>query len=215
MKKMLSEEDRGRLDGLVAGAEKRTGAEIVLAVTGRSDNYAELPWKAFALGASLAGLAAIAPDWLVPDWTPRVTAPLAALVILVTGTVFALLAVLIPAFAKRFLTADRADTEVRQYAESLFLNRGLFGTSRRNGVLLLVSRFERKVVILPDKGLADVLSETVLGSVIASMVPFLKRNDIHGAFETGLDHLCRILGTGEKGTGENELPDGIIEEKGV
>jgi uncharacterized membrane protein len=52
-------------------------------------------------------------------------------------------------------------------------------------------------------------------SVIASMTPFLKRNEVYRAFEAGLERLSRVLGTAVQGTGKNELPDEIIEEKGV
>ena len=58
MKHVLNNEERSRLNKDIADAEKRTGAQIVLAVIERSDSYAELPWKAFALGASIAGLCA-------------------------------------------------------------------------------------------------------------------------------------------------------------
>ena len=50
MKLILSDQDRGRLDALIAKIEKRTNTQIVLAVIQRSDVYADLPWKAFALG---------------------------------------------------------------------------------------------------------------------------------------------------------------------
>ena len=49
MKHSLSDHDRGQLDELIADVEKRTNTQIVLAVIKRSDIYAELPWKAFAL----------------------------------------------------------------------------------------------------------------------------------------------------------------------
>ena len=43
MKHVLNDEERSRLDPLIAAAEKRTGAQIVLAIIERSDAYAELP----------------------------------------------------------------------------------------------------------------------------------------------------------------------------
>ena len=52
MKRTLTDLERNGLDQRVAEAEKRTGAQVVLAVVKRSDTYAELPWKAFALGAA-------------------------------------------------------------------------------------------------------------------------------------------------------------------
>jgi len=56
MKKILSDHERDQLNQLVADMENRMDAQIVLAVVKRCDSYAELPWKAFALGASIAGL---------------------------------------------------------------------------------------------------------------------------------------------------------------
>jgi len=60
MKHTLNDEERSRLDKDIAEAEKRTGVQIVLAVIERSDSYAELPWKTFALGSSVAALLAVA-----------------------------------------------------------------------------------------------------------------------------------------------------------
>ena len=215
MKHSLSDHDRGQLDELIADVEKRTNTQIVLAVIKRSDIYAELPWKAFALGASIVGLLLFILDLPFYDWIPRMTVLIVAAVTLAGGVAFALLAVLIPGFAKRFLSVHRADVEVRQYAESLFLARELFATSSRTGILLLVSLFERKVVILPDKGLGTQLTHETMQTVIASMTPFLKKNEVYRAFEAGLERLSHILGATAQGTGENELPDEIIEEKGV
>ena len=215
MTKTLSDHDRGRLDELVAETERNTKTQIVLAVIRRSDTYAELPWKAFALGASIAGLLLLILDLSFHDWYPRVTALIAVTGMLASGALFALLTVLIPGFAKRFLPAYRAEVEVRQYAESLFLTRELFATSRRTGILVLVSLFERRVVILPDKGLDTQLQENDTQSVIATMTPFLKRKAIKQAFEAGLEQLSSILGIAGQDTGEDELPNAIIEEKGV
>jgi putative membrane protein len=79
----------------------------------------------------------------------------------------------------------------------------------------LVSLFERKVVILPDKGLIDQLTGDSMQSMIAAMTLFLKKREIRKAFEAGLEQLSHTLETNVKGAGENELSDEIIEEKGV
>jgi len=215
MKRTLSDHDRKQLDALISDVEKRTNTQIVLAVIQRSDIYAELPWKAFALGASITGLLVFVLDLIFSDWYSMVTGLIAVSGILAGGAVFASLTLLIPGFAKRFLSASRAEVEVRQYAESLFLSRELFATSNRTGILMLVSLFERKVVILPDKGLSDTLPADGLQSIIAAMTIFLKKREIRRAFEAGLEQFSQILGTKVQGTGKNELSDEIIEEKGV
>lgn len=68
MKQILNDQERIQLDRRVADVERRTGTQIVLAVIERSDTYAELPWKAFALGVAAAGLGTVLLDLLLPVW---------------------------------------------------------------------------------------------------------------------------------------------------
>lgn len=44
----------------------------------------------------------------------------------------------------------RAEAEVRQHAQAMFLERGVFQTRDRTGLLLMISLFEHRIVILPD-----------------------------------------------------------------
>lgn len=215
MKKILSENDRNRLNGRIKDAEKRTDSQIVLAAIQRCDSYAELPWKAFALGAALAGLLMLIPDFPVYAWSLRFMMFLTAGVIMAGGAFFALLAVICPAFARCFLSVNRAETEVRQYADSMFLSRELFATKHRTGILLLVSLFERLVIVLPDNGLNHRLKAENLQELIAAMTLRLKQKNVSGALEAGLDKLVPLLETGSGSAEGNELSDEIIEEKGV
>ncbi|MDF1555541.1 MAG: hypothetical protein P1P84_20890 [Deferrisomatales bacterium] len=216
MGRTLTRQERERLEGRVAEAEAHTGTQLVVAVIDRCDTYPELPWKAFALGvvaASLAGWAArvaLAPGALAPG---EVLAGTVA--VLAAGAAAALLSVFLPAFARLFLDAQRAELETRQYAESLFLSRELFATTRRNGVLLLVGMFERQVVVLPDRGLVERLEPGVFEGVVRGMTPLLGSGRVARALEVGLDGLVAVLNeTALPGAAENELPDAIIEERG-
>jgi putative membrane protein len=217
MIKILSDHERNRIDQRIADVEKRTNAQIVLAVIKRSDDYAELPWKAFALSASVAGLFVVILDLLLNYWVSHTTVLIAAVVMLSTGAAFAVLTIFIPGFARIFLSANRAEVEVKQYAESLFLNRELFATSKRIGILLLVSLFEKQVILLPDKGLRSRLTTNAMQDIIACMTRPLAQNELHRALENGLEELSKTLELSTQGTGniENELSDQIIEEKGV
>jgi len=217
MIKILSDHERNRLDRLIADAEKRTNAQIVLAVIKRSDDYTELPWKAFALSASIAALFIVVLDFILYYWVSYITVLIAAIVILSIGAASALLTIFIPGFARIFLSANRAGVEVKQYAESLFLNRELFATRKRIGILLLVSLFERQVILLPDKGLSSRLTKDSMQDIIACMTQHLAHNELNRALESGLEKLFKALELSTQGTGniENELSDQIIEEKGV
>ena len=86
---------------------------------------------------------------------------------------------------------------------------------KRTGILILVSLFERKVVIVPDKGLNERLIKDETQCIITEMTSYLKRSEIRHAFEAGLERILDILERNIHKTDDNELPDDLIEEKGV
>lgn len=211
MKQTLSEEERDSLNRKVEAAEKHTGAQIVLAIIERSDSYAELPWKAFALGTSGAGLLVLLMNmmWPLPD--PVMAALLAIVIMLAAGAGFALLCVFVPDFARLFLHTHRAEAETMQYARSLFLSHELFGTPQRRAVLLLVSLFERRIVVLPDTGLIQKINQKATENIIQHMRIYLKAGQTARALETGLKKLEDIIRHSET---SHELPN-VIEERGA
>jgi putative membrane protein len=167
MKQIVSDSDRSLLDRRIAETEKATGAQIVLASVVRSDSYAEIPWKAFAMGASVASLLILYLDLFVLGWLTEILVVFSVSAVLISGILLAVLSVLFTGFARLFLSSRRKETETLQYAESLFLSNELFSTEGRSGILVLVSQFERQVVILPDKGIRDQLSMEVLNGIIS------------------------------------------------
>jgi putative membrane protein len=213
MRANLTEQERTLLDRRVAEVERRTGAQVVLAVVERSDVYAELPWKAFALGAGLVGLVVVLVDLFRSAWITSTAVLIAVAVTLIAGAAASALCITVPVFARLFLDRTRAEVETRQYAESLFLSRELFATRQRSGVLLLVSMFERTVVVLPDAGSAKRLGPAGPAEIVASMTAVLATGQVVPALETGLSELERRLAAAvPSGLAGNELPDSVIEE---
>jgi putative membrane protein len=216
MEHALNADERKRLDLRIAEAENRTGAQIVLAVIQRSDAYHELPWKAFAMGASLAALAVFISNILPSPSSPLISALSIIVTILAAGGCFAISCVFIPAFARLFLSRHRAEAETKQYAESLFLSRQLFATKDRRAVLVLVSLFERRIVVLPDTGLVDQLDPGTTNLIIDAMRPLLKAGRIAQALETGLEKLEEMIRLdGKPQSPDSQLSNGIIEEQGT
>ena len=203
----LSDTERNTLTERAARLEARTGVQVVATVVGRCDAYPEIPWKAFALASALAALASV-------FWHPN--AVLAVLTILGTGAAAALAAVFLPAFARLFVDAARREAETRQYAASFFLGQNLSHTQQRNAILILVGVFERTVVILPDAGLRDHLSDAELQDIIARMTPQLAAGQIAPALRDGLDALEALLAAKgfAGGGGADEIAQEIFEEKG-
>jgi putative membrane protein len=216
MKPVLSENDKDLLEKTIARAEEQLRSQIVLATVKRSDNYVEIPWKAFALGVSVSGLLALTGNLLFPGWIQGMAVLIAVVIMLATGAAMALLTILLPVVARLFLNDSRAETETRQYAESLFLSRQLFLTKHRTGILLLISLFEKKVVIIPDKGISNHVSNADIQRIITLMKAPLERNELRQSMEIAVDELTRIIEplTADDTTGD-ELPNRIIEERGL
>ena len=214
-KRAMSEQERLELDKRIKDVEEQTGAQIVLAVIERSDVYAELPWKAFALGTAVAGLAISLAAAVHARWPTAFGAQMSVPVMLATGATCALACVFLPRFARLFLETLRAEVEVRQYAESLFLSREVFNTRERTGIVMLVSLFEQQIVLVPDRGLRKRLSDAAAQGIIARMRTLLAMGRVAAAFGAGLDGLEAVLTpSAAHGSQGNELPDSIIEEKG-
>jgi len=211
----LTEGEARLVEARAAELERSTGAQVVAAVVGRADSYPELPWKAFALGTSAALLAAFVAAMLHPGWADAELSALEAALVLCAGAAAALGAAYVPPFARLFLDRDRADAEVRQYADAMFLARGLHGTAGRVGILLLVSLFEREVAIRCDRGVTARVPDAELEPVIAAMTPPLRRGAMADALLEGLAALERRLrARGFPKGGPDEIADELVQEKG-
>ena len=216
---LLSKAEADAITARSAEFESRVGVQVIAAIIGKADAHVELPWKAFALGAVLSGLAVVVADLARPQWLTANVALIDAVTILGTGAASALLAVFVPAYARLFLRSTRRDAEVRRYAEALFLRHELFKTRERNGILILVSCFERKVEILADLGLHRRVSDAEWRPVITRMTPLLRERRFAEALLEGLAATEQLLAAkglkGRVGEGaENELPDRPIDEGG-
>ncbi len=216
---LLSKAEADAITARSVELESRVGVQVIAAIIGKADAHVELPWKAFALGAVLSGLAMVVADLARPQWLTANVALVDTVTILGTGAASALLAVFVPAYARFFLRSTRRDAEVRRYAEALFLRHELFKTRERNGILILVSCFERKVEILADVGLHRRVSDAEWRPVIARMTPLLREGRFAEALQEGLaaaEELlaAKALNARVDAGAQNELPDRPIDEGG-
>jgi putative membrane protein len=190
---VVTADEAAAIERSVAAFEARTGVEIVAAVERRSDLYPEVPWRAFALGASLAALGALAGTLLRPDWTTPGALLAQAATILGVGALAALASMLVPGFGRLFIRDGRMQEEVRQRAEVVFLARELFATPGRDAILVLVSRFERRVVVVPDVAWRGRVSTAEWGAVVERMTPLLAGDRIVDAFVAGFDAIGALV----------------------
>ncbi len=208
----ITAEEAVTIERAIAAVEGRTGVQLVAAIVPRSGAYPELAWRAFALGASLAALIALVIDAGRPDWLSAQRLLVQALVILGGAAVMGLAAARIPGFGSLFLRRTRAVAEVRQCAEVLFLSRELFATPGRNALLVQVSEFERRVVIVPDVAYRGRVGTAEWEAVVAVMTPRLREGRAADAFIAGIAAIeALLLDKGFTGAAKsNLLPDGLV-----
>jgi len=215
----LTSEEASEVERRVAALEGRTGAEVVAAVVSRSDHYPEIPWTAFALGASLAALAVAVREVAHPTWPSTTGVLLHGAAILGAGAVLAFASAVLPAFGRLFLRASRAEGEVLQQAQGMFLEREVFHTPGRTGVLLLASLFERRVVLVADTGLRERIGPEGWKAVVDRMTPSLAAGRTAQGLLEGLGALEEVLVrggfTGAASGAGRALADRPVEEEGT
>ncbi len=155
--RFFSQADLDAVQAAVREAEARTSGEIVPYVVERSDEYQNAIWKGAALGALLGPMAALA----IHRWSNVWGIPLGIWIALpapVGGAIGYLLALLHP--VRRWLAGEHTlDARARRRAAVAFLDQEIFRTRHRTGILLFVSLFERRVVLLADSGIHQKVEE--------------------------------------------------------
>jgi len=212
----LTEQEQQEINRLVAEVEAASGAQFVVAVIGKADAYPEIPWKAFALGVTSAASLVATAAFLRGNW-PMLDSVLAALTItLGSGLACALASIFVPAIARVFLDTLRAEGEVEQYGHALFLDRRMFETRERIGVLILISRFERRPAIVTDVGIRRHLADAELEAIVSEMVLLLSRGHVVGATEAALRRMGQLLhGRLQRSASTDELAEALVQERGA
>jgi len=190
---LLTTAEAAAIESRVARLEAERGVEVVTLLTRKSDDYPEAVWKAFAFGASLAGLAVALADLAHPAWSSATLVLTSMLLVLGAGAGCAVAAVFVPAITRLFLRESRIAVETEQYAKAQFLDRELFATRERTAILLLVSLLERRVVVLADAGLRARTTAADWDGVIGRMTAPLRSGRRGEAVLAGLDAIDELL----------------------
>jgi putative membrane protein len=195
----------------VGEAERRTAGEIVPYVVGASDDYAEAGWRGATLGALLTALAAALVHDLAGLWGGWfaawvVTPPL-------LGAVLGLVAATYVAWVRRLLVPDATmEHNVRRRAEQAFLAEEVFRTRDRTGILLFLSLFEHRVIVLADSGIAAAVEQREWNTIVAGIVAGIRAGRPAAALIEGIAACGGLLerrGVDIKPDDRDELSDAL------
>ncbi len=131
-------------------AEKRTQGELVVVVARTCDEYGSAGWR---LGVSLAALAFLGLVLLAPEASAAQILGVQA-----AGLAMGHLLARAAPIRRRLISREAAETRVAERAWRAFAENGLTRTRGRNGILIFVALFERRVNVLADEGIDRVLA---------------------------------------------------------
>jgi putative membrane protein len=187
----------------VKNVEARTSAEVVVAVRRRSGDYrvAAYHFGLFVGGAVVLYLLLAPQVFSVGD------------IALDGGLGFGfglVLAFNVSALLRVLVREPRLAKSVADAARVAFYDLGISRTSGRNGVLVFVSTFEQRALVLADVGIEVAALGPQWGEACAALSSAVKARDLP-AFERALESLGPILGATMPRSGDdvNELPDEV------
>jgi putative membrane protein len=201
----FSETDRAAVHDAVERAERRTVGEILPVVVERSDPHPGAEWMAALVFVLIGSSALLA--WM--PWQQPLVVLLAQL--LLGGFGFGL-ARLLPDFKRLFVFERRADSVAQEQAFQEFFANGLHKTDAATGVLIFVSLFEHRVVILADEGIDSKVDADFWAGTDDVILEGVVRGSLRDGLVAGIDRAGELLGQhfpwreGDR----NEIPDRVI-----
>jgi len=202
---VLGPKERSRLEGALTRAEERTTGEIVVVVLERSDAHPAAPWVAGLL-TLLLGTAATA------RWLPWDSPALFFACQLAFGGLGMLAAARVRGFRRVFVREDRADETAQEQAFQEFYRSGLHRTVEGTGVLLFVSLFERRVIVLGDHGIDAKLDATHWEVTDAAILEGVRAGDLFGGLMRAIEACEEVLAEHfpVDGKNPNQVPNHVI-----
>jgi putative membrane protein len=197
--------DREAVRRAVAEVERNTVGEIVPVVLERSDDHPAARGLA-ALSLLVCGSA------LLAAWLPWSEPALVLGAQLLLGGAGYALARALPDFERFFVYEDRATAVVEEQATQEFYAAGLHRSAKGTGVLILVSLFEQRVVVLADQGIASAVEASFWNDVDRQILDGIVAGSLRDGLIAGITCAGAALAERfpEKAGDRNELPDRVI-----
>ena len=209
----LTDDERSRVENAVKAAEKRTAGEIVVMIISSSYQYPlAIVIGATALALPLALLLTpLTGSWL---WI----GPQNMWLFLGFLTVFFIIfhqVVKRTAWLKRlFISQREIDDEVEEAAVTQFFDQDLYRTRDENGVLVLISVFERRVWMLADRGINAKVQQNQWDDIVTMITDGIKQQRAADAICAAVEKIGDLLEAyfPIKPDDTNELKNLVIEK---
>jgi putative membrane protein len=182
----FTSEEKQRIEQAVTAAEQKTSGEIVPMLVSASGRYSDLDLAGLSIGLVIGTLAAFI--WHDP-WASihsQLLWPLA-------GAVIGFLIGKIPAVRRRLITHDRITENVQLRSLAAFTGQGLHHTRAETGILIFVSLFEHRVVVLADRGINAKVETGTWEEIVGMITEALKSGRASEGFCKAIERCGEIL----------------------
>lgn len=171
---LFSQSDLDRIAETVRAAESKTSGEIVPYFVNQSDDYGIARWRGGASVAAVALIAALTVQMMSTTWVPLGVLELSGTVVgaYLLGILFIRV---FPSFRRLMAGYTLMDHRVSQRASLAFLSEEVFKTRERTGILIFLSFFERRVVVLGDSGINAKVAQSEWDGIVKTIVEKTKQ----------------------------------------
>jgi len=197
---LFPEADRKRIAHAIEQAEQKTSAGIVTVVTTASGRYD----RAEDIVGFLTALLTVTAAWLTcpaihseSAWEsgPSLSGLTPVLLSMIGGFVVgSALASRLPVLRLPFIPKKELEEEVQRAAQAAFMSSRIRKTAGGTGILLFVSFYEHRVVVLPDDTILEKLPGQDWGKLCAAIISGIKANRPTEALVEAITSCGEILG---------------------
>ncbi len=196
LKQKFTEEDLQRIKAAVKEAEHNISGEIVPVIVEKSGMYTIANYKASLISATFFFILMIILDrYIIEDATNTLYYdPIFIFTVVIIGAALgALLTNLFDAIRRSLISRKYMDECCRQNAENAFLEEEIFNTRHRTGIMIFISFFEHKVIVMADRGISKVVEQKEWDKIVAELVNHIRSEKIIEGVEAGIKRCGEIL----------------------
>jgi putative membrane protein len=208
--KVLTDEAKNKIKKAVQDAEKKSGGEIVVFIAPQSDAYSYIYWAAGFL-STILGIFIFALISNFFQFTDFIQLIILCALFLFPLAVICLLYLIKP-LRLLLIDNDKIDYYIHLKAGEAFLKEEVFNTKDRTGVLIYISLFERKAVVLGDSGINKKVNSDKWKAVIKAITKDIKNKSLTHGIVAGISACGNILkenNVKRRSKDKNELKDSI------
>lgn len=196
LKDKFREADLQRIKNAVKAAEDSISGEIVPVIVERSGNYTIALYKAALAFAATAFVFMIVLDrYFVsdPGSTLYYDPVFIFFVVISAGLLGVLLAIISEPFKRLFIARTHFDECTRIGAEAAFLEEEVFNTRHRTGIMIFISFFEHKVIVMADRGISKVVEQREWDTLVSNLITGIRAGKAVEGLEAGIKRCGEIL----------------------